>query len=332
MRGLGADNIPGSSFDANGPSAGPELSSLEYQNFLHQHISSGLPPKARNTENPEEELSTPAVVQSNGYPKFRLSNSVHKKSHSTVTGLKPATAVRLKSLPWNFQPVNYEVATTATSHSRRTTDNMPIHNQFQYNLHSLEGKKPSTSSATGQFVSGQNYVPNDGLAQHSNLTKSREDDLFSNLTVSNTNQNNGQSLLNASQHTPTSINKSRMKIQPLNMPPGHLSAEQNGRATAQRLSSYPFREQQTLNLENRLPGLTNSSFPTQNSLMEKVAQRLANASPSLSSQHHNQTRRLASIDFDRGSSMVRTGMTPSGQQRLFPQKTSEQYLGQLNMQ
>ena len=47
-------------------------------------------------------------------------------TRSISTGLKPATAVRLKSLPWTFQPINYEVATTATSHSRRTTENMPF--------------------------------------------------------------------------------------------------------------------------------------------------------------------------------------------------------------
>lgn len=76
----------------------------------------------------EEEIKTPGVKQSDGFPKFNLSNtSVNKNSRSISTGLKPATAVRMKAMPWNnLQQPNYEVATTATSHSRRTAETMNI--------------------------------------------------------------------------------------------------------------------------------------------------------------------------------------------------------------
>lgn len=143
---------------------------------------------------------------------MQLSGSGHKNNRSMSTGLKPATAVRLKSLPWNLAPINYEVATTATSHSRRTTENMPIHKQFQYNLQSLEGTKPSTSSATGNHGQGYQYATLDGLAQQSNLTRSKEDDVFSNLTQGNNLQ---------TQQTPTNMNKIG-GIQPL-----YLSGQQS---------------------------------------------------------------------------------------------------------
>lgn len=51
----------------------------------------------------EEDLKTPDVKQSNGYLQLHSSDftkSNHYRSNST--GLKPKTAVRLQSLPWNF--------------------------------------------------------------------------------------------------------------------------------------------------------------------------------------------------------------------------------------
>lgn len=101
------------------------------------------------------------------------------------TALKPATAVRLKSLPWNMNQMNSEVATTATSHSRRTTEGVPHHLKFQ-GFQNLDGtSKPQTSSVSnGQHVStsiGQAY---ENIAIQSNLTLSKEDDIFSNISVS----------------------------------------------------------------------------------------------------------------------------------------------------
>jgi len=95
------------------------ISSKEYASYLHQQFQS-----AESNER-EEDLKTPGVKQSHGYPMFNNVQAHHTRSNST--GLKPKTAVRLQSLPWNLQPINFEVATTATSHSRRTTEHTAVH-------------------------------------------------------------------------------------------------------------------------------------------------------------------------------------------------------------
>lgn len=95
---------------------------------MNTHLAAAPPASVGNEKADNEELKTPMIKHSNGYPQLNLmSSSVNKNDRSISTGLKPATAVRLKSLPWNFQPINYEVATTATSHSRRTTDKIPLY-------------------------------------------------------------------------------------------------------------------------------------------------------------------------------------------------------------
>lgn len=118
--------------------SGPSLhfSAKDYQNFLQQQqflpaAVAAAPPSQQYSEiKLHEEIQTPGIKYSQGYPQMQMQGSAQKNNRSMSTGLKPATAVRLKSLPWNLAPINYEVATTATSHSRRTTDNMPIHKQF----------------------------------------------------------------------------------------------------------------------------------------------------------------------------------------------------------
>ena len=71
---------------------------------------------------------------------------------------------------------------------------MPLQGHFQYNFQSLDGTKPSTSSATGKNgaggIGGYQYTTLDGLAVQSNAGgyhagNKTEDDVFSNLTVSN---------------------------------------------------------------------------------------------------------------------------------------------------
>ena len=96
-----------------------------------------------------------------------------EQNRSVSTGLKPATAVRFKSLPWNFANVGSD-ATTATSHSRRTTDNLPMH-KFQGNLQGLDGTKPSTGSTN---INGLNKVsqPDQGF-----MNRSKEEDVFGNM-------------------------------------------------------------------------------------------------------------------------------------------------------
>ena len=129
-------------------------------------------------------------------------------------------------MPWNLQPLNYEVATTATSHSRRTTDNVQMQKQLQYNFQSLEGTKPSTSSATAKPGNGYQYSTLDGMAHQSNLTRSKEDDMFSNLTVSYNKALSGQ--------TPTHTHKRRVLVSPLGNA-GYVDL--NGRSTAQHMAA-----------------------------------------------------------------------------------------------
>jgi len=94
---------------------------------VNTHFAAATPASIGIENKEDEEVKTPMIKHSNGYPQLNLINShVNKNDRSISTGLKPATAARLKSLPWNFQPMNYEVATTATSHSRRTTDKIPL--------------------------------------------------------------------------------------------------------------------------------------------------------------------------------------------------------------
>jgi hypothetical protein len=71
------------------------------------------------------------------------------------------------------------------------------------------------------------------MAQQSNLNRSKEDDFFSNLTVSQAN------VAQMPNHhlTPTSIYKNRMNITPLYVP-GY--PENGGRATAQRVPTIPL--------------------------------------------------------------------------------------------
>ena len=116
------------------------------------------------------------------------------------TGLKPATAVRLKSLPWSFNQINSEVATTATSHSRRTAEGIPQYMKIQHNFQKLDGTKPQTSSVNGQYPNSVIHMAQyENLALQSNQSQSKEDDIFSNITVS---INNGYS-----QHTPNQGSK-----------------------------------------------------------------------------------------------------------------------------
>ena len=100
-----------------------------------------------------------------------------EKNRSASTGLKPATAVRLKSLPWNFAQLNSDT-TTATSHSRRTMDNLPAH-KFQSNFSGLEGTgtKPSTGSTN---VNGFAKVNQDGAVSNF-VNRSKEEDVFGNM-------------------------------------------------------------------------------------------------------------------------------------------------------
>ena len=93
-------------------------------------------------------------------------------NRSISTELKPATAVRLKSLPWNFGQLGSD-ATTATSHSRRTTDNLPVQ-KFQSNVSGYDVTKPSTGSTN---LGGLPKVTTqDGI-----MNRSREDDIFESM-------------------------------------------------------------------------------------------------------------------------------------------------------
>ena len=110
--------------------------------------------------------------------------------------------------------------------------------KFHYNFKSLEGTtKPSTSSATGKPANGQQYATLDGVGQQSNLTRSKEDDVFSNLTVSNNAyQNSNQLPLHGHHQTPSSTNKTRMTVSPLYV---QGTTDLRGRSTAQHSSSIP---------------------------------------------------------------------------------------------
>lgn len=156
------------------------------------------------TEQLADTLSNNSIQNQMLAPQVQLSSNSkqQRQARSISTGFKPATAVKLKSLPWNnftsgnqasnqinHQPTilsysNYDAATTATSHSRRTAHDATIasigtHQQIvpQYNLQTLEGRvaiKPSTSSATVKPDFGdQRFFTNENL------------DAFSELTVSN---------------------------------------------------------------------------------------------------------------------------------------------------
>ena len=98
-----------------------------------------------------------------------------ERNRSISTGLKPATAVRLKSLPWNFAQLGSD-ATTATSHSRRTTDNLPSH-KFHTNFSGLDGTKPSTGSTN---VNGLPKAMQDGVGSN-DMNRSKEEDVFGNM-------------------------------------------------------------------------------------------------------------------------------------------------------
>lgn len=131
---------------------------------------------------------TPGMRNSSGYPSMQAQSN-NKVGRQISTGMKPATAVRLKTLPWNFNQLNSEVATTATSHSRRTAEGMPYYMKVQHNFQSLDGTKPQTSSVNGQYPNS--LIPPtqyENLAIQSNFSQSKEDDIFSNITVSINNQ------------------------------------------------------------------------------------------------------------------------------------------------
>ena len=68
-----------------------------------------------------------------------------------------------------------QLPTTATSHSRRTTDNLPGH-KFQSNFSGLDGTKPSTGSTQ---VNGFTKVQ-DGAALNF-MNRSKEEDVFGNM-------------------------------------------------------------------------------------------------------------------------------------------------------
>ena len=76
-----------------------------------------------------------------------INRPTFERQRSVSTSLKPTTAVRIRSLPWNAVPMTSD-STTNTSHSRMTSEN--LYGYHHRNVKSNLGSKPSTSKTNLQ--------------------------------------------------------------------------------------------------------------------------------------------------------------------------------------